>query len=185
MGEKEVYALVKPMRSLKKTFFYNFFPSKEEEAACKRNNTPYVVTRELIEIRDIYPPPKIDLENPWQIKIKITSYEIKAGALLIPYIETFEYIIRYWTLDMAKILVNGCGVYVQVWDVTEDNAPNKYEGEHVYLWKLCNDDYALSCIELFNNNNLGVGDEIGLFWDPRCSNFMFKLLDKKMRLIHL
>ncbi|KAG5607118.1 hypothetical protein H5410_028610 [Solanum commersonii] len=187
MGERECsLLLVKPLLSLKKTFFYNFFPSKEEEEACKLNNTPHVVTRELIEIRDIYPPPKIDLENPWQIKIKITSYEVEAGALLIPYIETFEYILRYWTLDLAKILVNGCGVCVQVWDVTTNNAPKKYEGERVYLWKLCNDDYALSCIELFNNNRLGIGDEIGLFWDPRSSNFMFKLLyNQRMRLIHL
>ncbi|KAG5607086.1 hypothetical protein H5410_028578 [Solanum commersonii] len=113
-----------------------------------------------------------------QIKIKITSYEVEAGALLIPYIETFEYILRYWTLDLAKILVNGCGVCVQVWDVTADSAPKKYEGERVYLWKLCNDDYALSCIELFNSSRLGVGDEIGLFWDPRSSNFMFKLLSQ-------
>ncbi|KAL3337781.1 hypothetical protein AABB24_030087 [Solanum stoloniferum] len=168
----------KEFLSLKKTFFYNFFPSKEEEEACKLNNTLFVVTRELIEIRDIYPPPKIDLENPWQIKIKITSYEVEAGALLIPYIKTFEYILRYWTLDLAKILVNGCGVCVQVWDVTMDNAPKKYEGERVYLWKLCNDDYALSCIELFNSSRLGIGDEIGLFWDPRSSNFMFKLLSQ-------
>ncbi|KAG5607125.1 hypothetical protein H5410_028617 [Solanum commersonii] len=137
----------KEFLSLKMTFFYNFFPSKEEEEACKLNNTPYI------------------------IKIKITSYEVEAGALLIPYIKTFEYILRYWTLDLAKILVNGCGVCVQVWD--------KYEGEGAYLWKLCNDDYALSCIELFNSSRLGVGDEIGLFWDPRSSNFMFKLLSKE------
>ncbi|XP_049403672.1 uncharacterized protein LOC125867278 [Solanum stenotomum] len=168
----------KEFLSIKKTFFYNFFPSKEEEEACKLNNTPHVVTRELVEIRDIYPPPKIDLGNPWQIKIKITSYEVEAGALLIPYIETFEYILRYWTLDLAKILVNGCGVCVQVWDVTADSAPKKYEGERIYLWKLCNDDYALSCIELFNSSRLAVGDEIGLFWDPRSSNFMFKLLSQ-------
>ncbi|KAH0744368.1 hypothetical protein KY290_032361 [Solanum tuberosum] len=81
----------------------------------------------------------------------------------------FEYILRYWTLDMAKILVSGCGVRVQLWDVTTDNAPKKYEGESVYLWKLYND--ALSCIELFNDSRFGVGDEIGLFWDPRSSNF--------------
>ncbi|WMV30944.1 hypothetical protein MTR67_024329 [Solanum verrucosum] len=169
--------LVKPLLSLKKTFFYNLFPSKEEEA-CKLNNTPYVVTRELIEIRGIYRPPKINLDNPWQIKIKIISYEAEAGALLIPYIKTFEYILLYWTLDLAKILVNGGVVCVQVWDVTEDNAPKKYEGERVFLWNLCNNDYALSCIKLFNNNRLGVGDEIGLFWNPRSSNFMFKLLSR-------
>uniref|UniRef100_M1A9X6 B3 domain-containing protein n=1 Tax=Solanum tuberosum TaxID=4113 RepID=M1A9X6_SOLTU len=118
------------------------------------------------------------VSTPRVIKIKITSYEVEAGALLIPYIETFEYILRYWTLNLAKILVNGCGVCVQMWDVAADSAPKKYEGERVYLWKLCNDDYALSCIELFNSSRLGVGDEIGLFWDPRSSNFMFKLLSQ-------
>ncbi|KAG5606588.1 hypothetical protein H5410_028080 [Solanum commersonii] len=172
-----VYDL-KPLLSLKKTFFCNFYSSKVEEEACKVNNTPYVVTRELIERRDIYPPSKIDLKNPWQIKIKITSYEVEARGLLIPYIETLKYILRYWTLDMAKALVNGCGVRVQVRYVTMDNAPKKYKGKSVYLWKLYNDDYALSCIELFNNSRLGVGGKIGLFWDPRSSNFMFKLLSQ-------
>ncbi|KAG5581171.1 hypothetical protein H5410_051798, partial [Solanum commersonii] len=42
-----------------------------EEEASKVNNTPRVVTRELVEIRDLYLVPKIDLENPWQIKKKI------------------------------------------------------------------------------------------------------------------
>ncbi|KAG5607090.1 hypothetical protein H5410_028582 [Solanum commersonii] len=69
-------------------------------------------------------------------------------------------------------------IEIRVWDVTEDNAPKKYEGERVCLWNLCNNDYALSCIKLFNNNRLGVGDEIGLFWNPRSSNFMFKLLSR-------
>ncbi|WMV30399.1 hypothetical protein MTR67_023784 [Solanum verrucosum] len=172
-----VYDL-KPLLSLKKTFFCNFYPSKAKEEACKVNNMPYVVTRELIDIRDIYPPSKIDLKNPWQIKIKITSYEGEARGLLIPYIETFEYILRYRTLDMAKALVSGCRVRVQVRYVTTNNAPKKYKGESVYLWKLYNDDYALSCIELFNNSRLGIGDEIGLFGDPRSSNFMFKLLSQ-------
>uniref|UniRef100_M1D885 Uncharacterized protein n=1 Tax=Solanum tuberosum TaxID=4113 RepID=M1D885_SOLTU len=108
----------KPLLSLKKTLFYNFFPSKAEEEACKLNNTPHVVTQELIEIRDIYPPPKIDLENSWQIKKKITHDEVIVGKLMIPFFETFEYILRYWTLDAAKSLENGCDVPVGVWDVT-------------------------------------------------------------------
>ncbi|KAG5606544.1 hypothetical protein H5410_028036, partial [Solanum commersonii] len=91
-----------PLLSLKKTFFYSFFPSKEEEKARILNNTPH-------------------------IKIKITSHEVEAGALLISYIETFDYILPYWTLDMAKILVNRYGVRVGVWDLTKDNSPRKYE----------------------------------------------------------
>ena len=85
----------KPFLSLKKTFFYNFFPSKVEEETCKLNNTAHVVTRELIEIRDIYPPPKIDLKNPWQIKKKITCDEVIVGKPVIPFSDTFEYILQY------------------------------------------------------------------------------------------
>jgi len=166
----------KPLLSLKKTFFYNFFPSKAEEEDCKLNNTPHVVTRELIEIRDIYPPPKIDLENSWQIKKKITHDEVIVGKLMIPFFETFEYILRYWTLDEAKSLENGCDVPVGVCDVTEENIPKKYEGGSVCLRKLYNDDFYLSCIKLFNSRGLSVGNEIGLYWDPRSSSFIFKLL---------
>ncbi|XP_055808695.1 uncharacterized protein LOC129877228 [Solanum dulcamara] len=168
----------KPLLSTKKTFFYNFFPSKEEEEACKVNNTPWVVTRELIEIRDIYPAPKIDLENSWQIKKKITNDEAVVGKLVIPFYETFEYILRYWTLDVAKSLENGYGVAVDVWDVTEEKVPKKYEGGSVCLRKLYNDDFSLLCVKLFKDRELGIGDEIGLFWDPRSSSLMFKLLSK-------
>ncbi|KAJ8540403.1 hypothetical protein K7X08_030322 [Anisodus acutangulus] len=168
----------KPLVTMKKTFFYNFFPSKAEEEACEANNTPWVATRELIEIRDIYPAPKIDLENPWQIKKKITHDEIALGKLVVPFFETFEYILRYWKLDEAKSLVNGYGICVNVWDVTEENDPKKYEGGRVCFRKLYNDDYSLSCMELFNDRGLGVDDEIGLYWDPRNSSFMFKLLSK-------
>ncbi|WMV31039.1 hypothetical protein MTR67_024424 [Solanum verrucosum] len=168
----------KPLLSLKKTFFYNFFPSKAEEEDCKLNNTPHVVTRELIEIRDIDPPPKINLENPWQIKKNITCDEVIVGKLMIPFFETFEYILRYWTLDATKILVNGCDVPVGVWDVTEENNPKKYDHGSVFLRKLHNDDFYLSCIKLFNSRGLSVGDEIGLYWDPRSSNLMFKLLSQ-------
>ncbi|KAK4716421.1 hypothetical protein R3W88_014759 [Solanum pinnatisectum] len=155
----------KPLLSLKKTFFYNFFPSKAKEEACKLNNTPNVVTQELIEIRDIYPPPKIYLENPWQIKKKITHDEV-------------IYILRYWTLDAAKSLEDGCDIPVNVWDVREENIPKKYEFGSVFLRKLHNDDFYLLCIILFNSRGLSVGDEIELYWDPRSSSLMFKLLSQ-------
>ncbi|XP_055803110.1 B3 domain-containing protein At2g33720-like [Solanum dulcamara] len=166
----------KTLLSMKKTFFYNFFPSKVEEEACKFNNTPWVVTQELVEIRDIYPAPKINLENLWKIKKSITHDEVVLGMLVIPFFEMFEYILRYWMLDVAKNLENGCGVHVDVWDVTKENVPKKYEGENVCLKKLYNDDYSLSCIKLFNDRGLGVGDKIGLYWDRRSSCLIFKLL---------
>ncbi|KAG5581181.1 hypothetical protein H5410_051808 [Solanum commersonii] len=110
----------RPLLSMKKTNFYNFFPSKaEEEEACKINNTTYDMTRELVKIRDLYPAPRIDLQNPWQIKKKLTHDEIVVGMLMIPFFEMFEYILRYWNLDVAKSLENGCKVCVDMWDVTE------------------------------------------------------------------
>ncbi|KAG5607211.1 hypothetical protein H5410_028703 [Solanum commersonii] len=138
----------KSLLSLKKTFFYNLFPSKVEDEACKLNNNPYVVTRELIEIRDIYPPQKSIWKTPGRSRkrLPVTSLE------------------------------NGCDVHVDVWDVTGENIPKKYEGGSVFLRKLHNDDFYLSCIKLFNSHGLSVGDEIGLYWDPRSSSLMFKLL---------
>ncbi|XP_027768105.1 uncharacterized protein LOC107001322 [Solanum pennellii] len=168
----------RPLLSLKKTFFYHFFPSKEEEEACKINNTPYQVTRELVEIRDLYPAPRIDLQNPWQIKKKLTHDEIVVGMLMIPFFEMFEYILRYWTLDVAKSLVNGCKFFVDMWDITEENIPKKYEGGSVWFKKLFNDDFSLLSIELFKGRRLGEGDEIGIYWDPRSATLVFKLLSQ-------
>ncbi|KAG5581140.1 hypothetical protein H5410_051767 [Solanum commersonii] len=44
------------------------------------------------------------------IKKNITHDEIVVGMLMIPFFELFEYILRYWTLDMVKTLENGCSV---------------------------------------------------------------------------
>ncbi|KAJ4835669.1 hypothetical protein Tsubulata_038897 [Turnera subulata] len=49
--------------------------SSKKEAAAARN-VPHQVTRSLVEIRDVYPPLRIDPNNPWQIKKRITSTEI-------------------------------------------------------------------------------------------------------------
>ncbi|XP_049399863.1 uncharacterized protein LOC125863941 [Solanum stenotomum] len=168
----------RPLLSLKKTFFYNSFPSKAKEEACKVNNTPHAMTRELVEIRYLYPAPKIDLQNPWQIKKKITHDKIVVGMLMIPFFEMFECIFRYWTLEMAKTLENGCIVCVDMWDVTERNVSKKYEGGSVWLRKVYNDDFSLWCIELYNDRGLGDGDEIRLYWDPRFSCLVFKLLSQ-------
>ncbi|KAM3234266.1 hypothetical protein P3L10_019626 [Capsicum annuum] len=72
------------------------------------------------------------------------------------------------------------GCVLTFWDVTEENDPKKYEveAESVCFRKLQSDDYSLSCTGLFNDHRLGVGDEIGLYWDPRSTSLMFKLLSK-------
>ncbi|KAF3615514.1 putative agglutinin-2-like [Capsicum annuum] len=173
---------------MKKTFFYNFFPSKAEEEACNVNNTPWVATRELVEIRDIYPAPIIDLEDPWQIKKRITRDEVILGKLVIPFFESFEYILRYWKLDMAKSLVmSENGMSVKVWDITKETEPKKYDGGNVCFRKLYTDDYSLSCMGLFNDHRLNVGDEIGLYWDPRYGldhYFQFQPYNQWITLLH-
>ncbi|WMV31040.1 hypothetical protein MTR67_024425 [Solanum verrucosum] len=97
---------------------------------------------------------------------------------MIPFFETFEYILQYWTLDEAKSLENGCDVPIGMCDVTEENIPKKYEGGSVCLRKLYNDDFYLSCTKLFKSHRFNVGDEFGLYWDPRSSSLMFKLLSQ-------
>ncbi|OIS98448.1 hypothetical protein A4A49_52997 [Nicotiana attenuata] len=173
MAEENPYQI-----TMKKTFFYKFIPSKAEEEACKANNTQWIPTRKLIEIRDIYPAPKIDLKNPWQIKKRINRAEVVFGKIEIPFFETFEYILRYWNLSKAKSLVNGVRISVILWDVTEENDPKKYESGSIRFEMMYNDDYSLLCMPLFNDRGLRVDDEIGIYWDPRSSSFMFKLLSQ-------
>ncbi|KAK4716821.1 hypothetical protein R3W88_015159 [Solanum pinnatisectum] len=163
------------LTSMKKTFFHEFISSKAEGEACQVNSTSWVVTRELVEIRDIYSAPIIDLEDPWHIKKKITHNEVILGKLVIHFSKCFEYILRYWKLDMAKSLTNGNEMCVNMWDITEENDPKKYEGGSICFRKLYN-GYSLSCMRLFNDRGLNVGDEVGLYWDPRSSSIMFKLL---------
>ncbi|KAK4716473.1 hypothetical protein R3W88_014811 [Solanum pinnatisectum] len=79
---------------------------------------------------------------------------------------------------MAKSVENGYGMPLDVWDVTKENVPKKYEGGSVCLRNLYNDDFSLSCIELFNDCGLGVDDEMRLYWDPRSSSSIFKLLSQ-------
>ena len=73
--------------SMKKTLFYNFFPSKAEEEIYNINNTAHEVTRELVEIRNRYPSSRIDLKNPWQIKKKIIHEDIVLGFRMISFFE--------------------------------------------------------------------------------------------------
>ncbi|PHU18019.1 hypothetical protein BC332_13714 [Capsicum chinense] len=129
--------------------------------------------------KGIYPAPKIDLTNPWQITKKITQEEAVLGMVVVPFFEMFEYILRYWVLYVAKRLVKGNGVCINIWDVTEENDPKKYEAEaESVCFRMLHNDYSLSCTGLFNDHGLGVSDEIGLYWDPRSSSLMFKLLSK-------
>ncbi|KAM3248111.1 hypothetical protein T459_09165 [Capsicum annuum] len=161
---------------MKKTFMYNFIPSKEEEEACKDSNIPWQVTRSVVEIRDIYPTPVIDPQNPWQIKKVVTYFEEFAGRLVLPFADTFEHVFRYWTLDTVKFVTSGHKKDVDLWDVTEENNPKNCEGAYVQM--MPSENYALVCVDLFTDHGLSVDDEIGLYWDPNSSNFKFKLVKK-------
>ncbi|WMV50949.1 hypothetical protein MTR67_044334 [Solanum verrucosum] len=98
--------------------------------------------------------------------------------MMIPFFEMVKYILRYWTLDMAKVLENCCSVCVDMWDVNEGNISKMYEGRSVWIRKVYNDDLSLWCIKLFMDRGLGDGDEIRLYWDPSFSFLVFKLLSQ-------
>lgn len=161
---------------MKNTFYYNFLPTKAEEEACKANKTPYKVTRALVDMRDIYPPPLVDFQKPWQIKRTLTHYEAVTGRVVVSFIDTMEHVFRYWTLGMANGVVLGDKVNVILCDVTDQSNPKRYCSTDVFFERLPNDDFILACMELFKDRSLSVGDEIVLFWDPRVLNFQFKLL---------
>ncbi|PIN10605.1 hypothetical protein CDL12_16806 [Handroanthus impetiginosus] len=165
---------------MKKTFYHSFITLKEEEQAPNSNTNQYQPPRVLIEIRDIYP---YSTQSQWQIKKILTHHEVAIGKLLLPFSDMFEHVFRYWNIFMANHVVLGYKVNVIIWDVTDqkmNNNPTRYRGEGFYVEMLPNDDYTLTCMELFKDRNLSVDDEIGLCWDPRGSSFQFTLFCKTL-----
>ncbi|KAL2459354.1 Uncharacterized protein Fot_55043 [Forsythia ovata] len=132
------------------------------------------------EIKDVYPPPVLDYQSPWQIKKILTHYEVNTGKIRVSFFDMFEHVFRYWNLCMANNVVLGHKVNVILWDVTDNHNPKRYRNESVYVEMLPNDDYILACMELFKDLSLNIDDEIGLYWDPRASTFQFKLLCKTL-----
>ncbi|KAH0692468.1 hypothetical protein KY285_019565 [Solanum tuberosum] len=114
-----------------------------------------------------------------KIKKEITPQVLHQANLGISFSETFNYILPQWILDKAKQLVNGARKGVAMWDVMNDTKFNEDAG--FIFRKLINDDYSLSVMGLFNIHRLGVGDEIGIYWDPRFQTFMFELLSMVCR----
>ncbi|KAL9388971.1 hypothetical protein Peur_017576 [Populus x canadensis] len=80
---------------MRKTFYYNFLPTKAEEDAVAARNVPYQVARAVVEIRDWYPAPRIDPGNPWQIRKSITSNEVGTTKLTLPHDDMFEHVFRF------------------------------------------------------------------------------------------
>ena len=63
-----------------------------------------------------------------------------------------------------------------MWDVTDGNVTKKYERGRIWIRKVYNDDFSIWCNDLFNDRELGDGEEIRLYWDPRSTSLVFKLL---------
>ncbi|KAG8369237.1 hypothetical protein BUALT_Bualt15G0130700 [Buddleja alternifolia] len=159
----------------KKTFYYNFFPTKAEEEDLKARGAP-TNGRVLVEMRDIYPPPMLDPNYPWMIKKTINLYEIASGKLVLSHNDAFEHVLRYWSLGMANYIAMGQKVGVALWDVTEEGNIKKYQGNDVYLQMIANDDCVVACMDMIKERKLKVGDRVSLFWDPKETTFQFKLI---------
>ncbi|KAL2480884.1 3-octaprenyl-4-hydroxybenzoate carboxy-lyase [Abeliophyllum distichum] len=164
---------------MRKTFYHNFYPNKaEEETFNVRSILMHSTTKNkiLVEIRDVFPPPIIDPRDPWQMKKSIRYYEILEGELVVTFKDAFEHILRYWTLNMANLIVVGKDVGVIIWDVTEEYNPKKYQSPEIYFKMIPSGDFVLTCAGLIRDRNLNAYDKIGLYWDAKASHFMFKLL---------
>ncbi|CAL5403445.1 unnamed protein product [Camellia sinensis] len=172
--------------TMKKTLFFNLIPSKAEEDAAKATNTQFQVSRVLVEIRDLYPPPLPDPNNPWQIRKRTTPNDVATGRLVLSYNDTFEHIFRHWTVDMANFVLYGNKAPVVVWDVTEDTNPLRYRSDNVYFEKASNADdfFVLGWLDLARTRLVNPGDEVGLYWDPRSGSFHFKLLNRETQSVN-
>ncbi|KAL9661865.1 hypothetical protein QQ045_026693 [Rhodiola kirilowii] len=159
----------------KKTFFYNFFPTKLEEDHCRATNRPHQVTKSVIEIRDAFPPPQPDPANPWRIRRTLTFGEVTNGQIFLSCNEVFDHVFRYWSLEVTKIAVMGMNkLCVVIWDFTEESKP--VCGGKSFFEKGCDEEgYNLGILDLVKGRSLNANDEIGLYWDVKFSGFVFKV----------
>ncbi|WCJ40262.1 hypothetical protein M5689_021192 [Euphorbia peplus] len=163
---------------MRKTFFYNFFPSKAEEEAEAARNAHHQVTRSLIEIRDWNSGHRFDPTNPWQIRRVVTRNEIAMGEITLSHEEMLEYVLRSWKLESANHVVQGNKCMVVLMDYTEENMPKTYPNSYVKAGGTNNECYVVGLADVFRGRVISAGDEIGLFWDmrPTSFGFCFKLL---------
>lgn len=177
---------VTPSSSTKKSFFYNFFPTKEEEEVVRKRlgdrepsfERPGGYGRMLVEIRDHYPCPVVDPNNPWVIKKTLNRNETDSGKLVLTWHDMFEHVFRYWSLSYANSAAMGHRVGVAIWDVTQEDHPRKFnEMDHGVYVEMMNDrdDFYLMCKPLMEDRNWQAYDEIGLYWSCMKSCFMVRL----------
>ncbi|KAJ4715628.1 B3 domain-containing protein [Melia azedarach] len=164
---------------MKKTFYYNFLPSKAEEQAAIARGKPYEVTRTLIEIRDYGnpPPPQFDPKHPWHIRKSITANEVFNGKLLLSHNDVFDHIFRYWTMDLCNYVIRGNQFCVAIADYTDEETPKRFQSENIFVQGNY-DTYVLGWADVVRSRLLQPGDEIGLFWDVGSATFGFKLLNR-------
>ncbi|CAA0831619.1 Unknown protein [Striga hermonthica] len=165
-------------KSTKKTFYYTFFPTKEEEEKEEEESSktrPAGGRRQIIEIRDFFRPPS---GGGWPIKKTLTRLEIESGKLVLSCNDVFEYVLRYWPVELAESIVcEGQRVYVAVCDATQEpKYPRKYGVDQAYVEMVEKDNFALACMALVKDRNLKVYDEVSLKWDDKSLCFMFKIL---------
>ncbi|KAI6695047.1 hypothetical protein NL676_022757 [Syzygium grande] len=161
----------------RKTFYYNFMPTKAEEEAAKARNVPYQVTRTLFEVNDISPPQlHPDPNYPWLIRKAVSNCEIVNGKLVLSHNDTFDHVFRYWTLETCNHVVMGGRYPVALVDFTDEKSPRRYQSDHTFLERGLNETYILGWFDIIRNRLFNAGDEVGLFWDVRSGAFHFKML---------
>ncbi|GAB2285272.1 hypothetical protein Dimus_019726 [Dionaea muscipula] len=176
---------------MKKTFYYNFFQTKEEEVSSSSSRRPtHQVSRVMLEIRDDHIlAPSMDsnaynninvIIDPWKIKKRLTREEVSTGRMILSLNDTMEQVFRYWPLEKARNVELGARAHVVLWDVTDESSPCKYgdgpASEAVVLEKGLQDCFELTLnMGIIQARGVGSGDEIGLYWDVRTQGFVFKL----------
>ncbi|PQP94413.1 B3 domain-containing protein [Prunus yedoensis var. nudiflora] len=178
--------------SMKKTFYYNFFPTKaEEQEEAKKGGSSSgekQISRVLIEMHDFpdnQPPLLLKHTDPRRIIKAVSVSEIQMGILFFSFSETFEHIFRHWTLDEVNLVQSGYNKFhVLVKDVT-DHEETEYRSDRIFFQRLQNDEfYILGCLDVIRNRYLSAGDEIGLAWERDRNGtgmFLFKLLSRSKR----
>ncbi|KAM3344997.1 hypothetical protein P3S68_024706 [Capsicum galapagoense] len=130
----------------------NFIPSKTEE-----------------EVR-------MNVENPWIITKIITDFEKSVKILVLSLNDMKSHIFKHWMKGMVKLIKKGNKQEVELVDVT-DVVNSKNHRAFIQMMEPSK-DYAIACKNLFANDELRVGDEIGLYWDTRSNNLKFKIIKK-------
>ncbi|KAK9911190.1 hypothetical protein M0R45_035111 [Rubus argutus] len=169
---------------MKKTFYYNFFPTKDEEIkVAKAGNAKKHISCDLIEIRELDYQPLFNRNDPWHIKKVVEAAEIKTGILRLSWRDTLDHIFRYWDVETANMVTRGkkifVGILVDLSDLTRSFKP-PYQGENIYLQKMPNERYVydFGLKDLVVDKHFKEGDLIGLTWDCRYGIFQTKVLSR-------